>query len=119
MNIAGIARSSAGARPAWQRVPRDRDGATTRTTLGLDADLLAAIDDEILRGAARNRSELVNAAVLAELRRREAAAVDAAFRSMAADSEYLAEIRGIEAEFASADLESWNQIEPVAGVPSE
>ncbi|MFN0146075.1 MAG: ribbon-helix-helix domain-containing protein [Dehalococcoidia bacterium] len=119
MSIAQGTKGAAPAGPAWHRVPRNRSGATTRTTLALDVDLLAAVDAEVLRGAARGRSEFINAAVLAELKRRESQAVDVAFRSMADDVVYLAEMRQIDAEFASADAETSHEIGPDPGLSSE
>lgn len=110
MSIAPVTPERSSGWPEWQRVPRTRLAETTRTTLALDRELLGAIDREVLAGASRGRSEFINAAILAELRRRESEAIDASFRTMAADPDYQAETRRIDAEFASAEAETWAQI---------
>jgi metal-responsive CopG/Arc/MetJ family transcriptional regulator len=101
--------------PEWRRVPPRRMGASVRTTVSLDADLLDAVDREVDRGNARTRTEFLNAAILTELRRRQREAVNAGFRAMALDLEGLAEAAQIEAEFAGADAETAAMIDAEFG----
>ena len=85
--------------------------ALTRTTLSLPSDLLAAADQLVREGKARNRNELVAAALRTEVRQRQREAVDDEFAAMADDQDYLAEIRQLAGEFAQADLESSRSID--------
>jgi len=80
---------------------------TVRTTLALPADLLEAIDQAVQAGKARNRNELVAAALRHELAALQRAAIDAAFAEMAQDPAYEAEALEIATTFAATDWEAW------------
>jgi Arc/MetJ-type ribon-helix-helix transcriptional regulator len=84
---------------------------TIRTTFALPADLLAALDEAVQAGKARNRNELVRMALERELAARQRAAIDAAFAAMAQDPDYQAEAKAIARAFAAADWEAWQHIE--------
>jgi len=80
--------------------------STEPTTLTLPSDLLAAVDEVLQEGLARNRYELVESAIrrqLAELRR---SALDAEFQYMAGDLDYQSDVHQILKEFAQADSET-------------
>jgi len=80
--------------------------ATESTPLALPADLHSAVDQMVLDGRARSRSELIEHAVRRELAEAKRAAVDEAFSHMANDADYQLEAHQILAEFAQADSET-------------
>jgi metal-responsive CopG/Arc/MetJ family transcriptional regulator len=81
---------------------------TVRTTLSLPADLLEAADQAVREGAAHSRNEFVAQALRHELAAQERARIDAAFASMAEDTDYLEEAVAITEHFATADWEAFN-----------
>jgi hypothetical protein len=70
--------------------------------------LLARVDEAVRVGKARSRNSLVAAALRHELAALEEAEIDAAFKGMAEDEEYQAEIAQMMKEFAQADVEAWH-----------
>jgi metal-responsive CopG/Arc/MetJ family transcriptional regulator len=78
---------------------------TTRMTITLPDDLIAAVDRAVQEGAARSRNEFIAQALAHELRLREEAAIDAQFAAMADDTAYAALSKRLEDEFA-ADWEA-------------
>lgn len=82
-----------------------------RTTVALPADLLEAVDQFVREGKARNRNELLAAALRHELSAMRRAAIDADFAGMAHDAEYQADVRQLNREFAQADWEAWKLAE--------
>jgi metal-responsive CopG/Arc/MetJ family transcriptional regulator len=87
---------------------------TTRTTIALPAGLLAATDRAVTSGKAKNRTELTTRAIQGELALIRRAEIDADLLDMAQDVEYQAEVMQLEAEFAAAQCESLQTIEPQA-----
>jgi Arc/MetJ-type ribon-helix-helix transcriptional regulator len=81
-----------------------------RTTLALPDNLLVAVDRLVRSGFAASRSEFIAAAVDLELHRRERAAIDAEFESMASDPAYRAESADLMREFEGADRETWENL---------
>jgi Arc/MetJ-type ribon-helix-helix transcriptional regulator len=79
---------------------------TVRTTLTLPSELLEDTDLAVSQGKARSRNEFVAQALRHELNTLKMAEIDAAFADMANDTEYQAEARQIEAEFAPASWEA-------------
>lgn len=79
---------------------------TVRTTVALPAELLEAADQAVRDGRARNRNELLVAALRHEIAAHERAAIDAAFAEMANDLEYQREAVAIAEEFAYTDWEA-------------
>ena len=84
--------------------------SSQRTTISLPAELLAGVDRLVRHGLAQSRNQLIASAIEAELRRRERAAIDAEFASMATDVEYQSEIRRLMREFSSADRDTWQAL---------
>jgi metal-responsive CopG/Arc/MetJ family transcriptional regulator len=82
--------------------------STVRTTLSLPADLLEAADQAVREGAAQSRNEFVALALRHELAAQERKQIDAAFASMAEDTDYLEETAAITEHFAAADWEAFN-----------
>jgi metal-responsive CopG/Arc/MetJ family transcriptional regulator len=80
--------------------------STTRTTLALPAELLAAVDEAVRAGKASSRNEFVARALRRLLVEQERARIDAEFAAMAHDADYLAEAEQIAEEFAAADWEA-------------
>ena len=74
-----------------------------RTTPALPADLLTAVDDAVREGRARNRGELISAAVRHELAMHERSAIDQAFAAMSGDEAYLRGPRGFPRSPNSSD----------------
>jgi metal-responsive CopG/Arc/MetJ family transcriptional regulator len=65
------------------------------------------MDRAVRDGKARNRNELIAAAVRRELAAHQRAATDAAFAQMAHDPDYQTEAHEVATEFAPADWEAW------------
>lgn len=86
-----------------------------RTTVTLPRDLIAAADEAVQRGKARNRNELVRIALQHELAAQARADIDAAFVGMEDDAEYQAETAAIMAEFSDADWEAFQDAEESHG----
>jgi metal-responsive CopG/Arc/MetJ family transcriptional regulator len=84
-----------------------RKAAFTRTTVRIETELLDKVDALVEPGDVESRNELLNEALRAELKRRRREEIDAAFRRMAADPEYRAEVDQIMKEFEAADAEAW------------
>ena len=82
------------------------------TTLELPSDLLAALDRMVQEGRARSRDQLIENALRRELAELRRSAVDAEFRCMAEDADYLREVHQILGEFARADWESLQEEPP-------
>jgi metal-responsive CopG/Arc/MetJ family transcriptional regulator len=80
--------------------------ATTRTTLTLSSDLLAATDLAVASGVAKSRNEFVERALRRELAVQNRSEIDAALTEMAIDPAYQAEVIKMEAEFATAQWEA-------------
>ncbi len=85
----------------------------TRTTIALPAALLAATDRAILEGKAKSRNELIARAIQRELALMRRAEIDADLAQMAQDPEYQAEVLQMEAEFAIAQWEAFQAVEPL------
>lgn len=91
-----------------------------RITLDVDEELLAAVDNAAGdRGESRNR--LIVDAIERMVSEAERRRVDAEFERMADDPEYLALLRGMEAESRRATDEIWMRLEPaeVEGGPAD
>jgi metal-responsive CopG/Arc/MetJ family transcriptional regulator len=86
-------------------------GATTRTTIALPAALLAATDQAVTAGKAKNRNEFIARAIQRELALIRRAEIDADLSEMSQDTEYQAEVLQMEAEFAVAQWEALQTIE--------
>jgi regulator of protease activity HflC (stomatin/prohibitin superfamily) len=86
-------------------------GATTRTTITLPAALLAATDQAVTAGKAKNRNELIARAIPRELALIRRAEIDADLSEMSQDAEYQVEVLQMEAEFAVAQWEALQTIE--------
>jgi metal-responsive CopG/Arc/MetJ family transcriptional regulator len=82
-----------------------------RTTLTLPSDLLAATDQLVREGKARNRNEFIALALRHELAAQKQADIDAEFAAMAGDAEYQAEALEIAHDFVRADWEALHQNE--------
>lgn len=78
-----------------------------RTTLTLPAELLEATDRAVQQGKARSRNEFVALALRHELAVQKRAEIDAAFATMANDTEYQSEALMIATEFTKADWEAF------------
>ena len=78
-----------------------------RTTISLPKGLLAGVDRLVHDGLAESRSQLIAAAVEAELRRRQREEINAQFAAMASDAHYQAETAQLMREFPTADRETW------------
>lgn len=76
-----------------------------RTTITLPQEVLAAADAMVKQRKAKSRNALIERAIRRELAAIREAEIDAAFAQMAHDTQYQAEARQIEAEFAGADWE--------------
>lgn len=79
---------------------------TTRTTLTLSSDLLAATDRAVASGGAKSRNEFVERALRRELAVQKRAEIDAALAEMTIDPTYQAEVMKMESEFATAQWEA-------------
>lgn len=79
---------------------------TVRTTITLPAELLAATDQAVSQGKAKNRNEFVAQALLHELEALKRAEIDVALLEMAQDPEYQAQVLQMDAEFAVASWEA-------------
>jgi metal-responsive CopG/Arc/MetJ family transcriptional regulator len=86
-------------------------GATTRTTIALPAALLAATDQAVTAGKAKNRNELIARAIQRELALIRRAEIDADLLEMSQDAEYQEEVLQMETEFAVAQWEALQTIE--------
>jgi metal-responsive CopG/Arc/MetJ family transcriptional regulator len=84
---------------------------TTRTTIALPDNLLAAVDQAVQEGAARSRNEFIAQALAHELRLREEAAIDAQFAAMADDAAYATLSKRLQDEFGAADWEAFRMHE--------
>lgn len=82
-----------------------------RATIALSSDLLADVYRAIQDGKARNRNDLIVAALRHELAAWKREAIDAAFTPMASDPDYQAEAQTITEEFATAAWEALRQAE--------
>ena len=82
------------------------------TTLALPSDLLAALDRMVQEGRAPSRDQLIENALRRELAQLRRSAVDAEFRYMADDADYLREVHQILGEFAQADWETVREEPP-------
>ncbi len=82
------------------------DNRTIRTTLTLPVELLEATDRAVSEGKAKSRNEFVARAISNELAVQKRAEIDAAFAEMKNDSEYQAEVKIIDREFARSDWEA-------------
>jgi metal-responsive CopG/Arc/MetJ family transcriptional regulator len=80
-----------------------------RTTLTLPAELLSAVDDAVREGRARNRGELISAAVRHELAVRDRSAIDRAFAAMSDDETYLKEAEELTLESTLAGWEAFRE----------
>jgi metal-responsive CopG/Arc/MetJ family transcriptional regulator len=83
------------------------DNRTIRTTLTLPVELLEATDRAVSEGKAKSRNEFVAHAISNELAVQKRAEIDVAFAEMKNDSEYQAEVKIIDREFARSDWEAW------------
>ena len=81
---------------------------TTRTTVSLPTDLLAAVDRAVREGRSRSRNEFVSDAVRSALAAAERARIDAEFAAMADDAVYQQEASEIAREFEAA---SWDALQ--------
>jgi hypothetical protein len=88
------------------RKRKDMDKHTIRTTLTLPIELLEATDRAVSEGKAKSRNEFVARAISNELAVQKRAEIDAAFAEMKNDSEYQAEVKIIDREFARSDWEA-------------
>jgi metal-responsive CopG/Arc/MetJ family transcriptional regulator len=77
-----------------------------RTTITLPGELLAAADEAVSQGKAKNRNEFVAQALIHELEALKRAEIDAALVEMAQDPEYQAQVLKMEAEFAVGSWEA-------------
>ena len=84
---------------------------TVRTTVALPGDLLAAADNAVRKGKARNRNELLAIALQHELAAQERVEIDAAFAAMADDTAYKSEALAITDEFRQSDWEAFRSAE--------
>ena len=82
------------------------------TTLALPSDLLAALDRLVQEGRAPSRDQLIENALRRELAELRRSALDAEFRHMADDADYLREVHQILGEFAQADWETLREEPP-------
>ncbi len=85
--------------------------SSVRTTLTLPAELIAAADQLVRAGKARNRNEIVTQALRAELQQRRHQDLDAQFAAMATDKDYQLEALQLVEEFGSSDHETWAAID--------
>lgn len=84
---------------------------TVRTTVGIDASLLAAADRIVRTGRFRSRGELLEAALRREILRLEDEEIDRQIRAMADDPEALAEETRVAGEFERSDWEAFQLAE--------
>ncbi|MFW6359414.1 MAG: CopG family ribbon-helix-helix protein [Chroococcales cyanobacterium] len=82
---------------------------TIPTTLMLPAPLLEATDKIIKEGKAKNRDEFIAQALKNELARQQRTEIDAALAEMAQDPDYQAEVLKMDAEFALASWEAFQE----------
>lgn len=87
-------------------------GTNTRTTIALPTALLAATDRAVTEGKAKSRNELIARAIQRELALIRRAEIDADLSQMAQDAEYQAEVLQMEAEFAVAQWEALQTLDP-------
>ena len=73
--------------------PHLSSGPLRRITISVPGDLVAVLDSQVAAGAAASRTELINQAIVQELRRLRRAGIDS-------DNE-------LAMEFESSDRESW------------
>ena len=85
-----------------------------RVWVALPVALLQAADEMVRGGRVRNRNELMTNAMRRELGLLERARIDAEFQGVAGDGEYKQKARQILAEFAEADREAMEAVEPAA-----
>ncbi len=78
-----------------------------RTTISLPKGLLAGVDRLVHDGLAVSGSQLIAAAVEAELRRRQREQINAQFAAMASGADYRAETAQLMREFSTTGRETW------------
>lgn len=79
--------------------------------VAISPELLAATDQAVLQGKAKNRSELIAEALRRELARLKRAEIDAQLAEMVNDVDYQKEVLQMEAEFATAQWEAFKLAE--------
>ncbi len=82
-----------------------------RTTVAVAANLLAAVDAAVKKGAARSRNEFLETALRNQLAADKRKEIDAAFAEMGGDADYQREACQVAEEFAASDWEAWQASE--------
>jgi len=85
-------------------------GKTKKATFSLHPDVLAALDEVMVRGAAPSKNALVERALVKELKELKRQMRQAQWREGANDPLLLKDISEIEATFQSADAETARRI---------
>lgn len=81
--------------------------STIQITLTLLIQLVQTVDSVISQGKAKNRNDFIVRAIHNELAAIKRAEIDAEFAEMGNDTEYQAEVKIINREFAHADWEAF------------
>ncbi|MBK7725262.1 MAG: ribbon-helix-helix protein, CopG family [Dehalococcoidia bacterium] len=87
--------------------PHLSSGPLRRITISVPGDLVAVLDSQVAAGAATSRTELINQAIIQELRRLRRAGIDAQILAAATDPAFADSDNELAMEFESSDRESW------------
>jgi metal-responsive CopG/Arc/MetJ family transcriptional regulator len=87
--------------------PHLSSGPLRRITISVPGDLVAVLDSQVAAGAATSRTELINQAIIQELRRLRRAGIDAQILAAATDPVFADSDNELAMEFESSDRESW------------
>jgi len=87
--------------------PHLSSGPLRRITISVPGDLVAVLDSQVAAGAATSRTELINQAIVQELRRLRRAGIDAQILAAATDPVFADSDNELAMEFESSDRESW------------
>lgn len=87
--------------------PHLSSGPLRRITISVPGDLVAVLDSQVAAGAAASRTELINQAIVQELRRLRRAGIDAQILAAATDPAFADSDNELAMEFESSDRESW------------
>ena len=87
--------------------PHLSSGPLRRITISVPGDLVAVLDSQVAAGAATSRTELINQAIVQELRRLRRAGIDAQILAAATDPVFVDSHNELAMEFESSDRESW------------
>ncbi|MBK9342753.1 MAG: ribbon-helix-helix protein, CopG family [Dehalococcoidia bacterium] len=87
--------------------PHLSSGPLRRITISVPGDLVAVLDSQVAAGAATSRTELINQAIVQELRRLRRAGIDAQILAAATDPAFADSDNELAMEFESSDRESW------------